>query len=495
MKKRNISVILTIIILLTCCFMTSCTSLYDLAPDSYADWDGNYIYYANSRSKTTGQESEYLIESLQNDSKEYAVDYVQDFAYKDDNVYLCLRMSFEMPEQSWYEYKTCFACYDIKEQTSEVLFWETEDLSVDSIYKMTADYLILNMYDSNYNRRLVRMKYDGEILSEDDNWMLGYKEAGDYLVDWQDGAFVYTALEQEEPVAMFAFAGDFRDYDVQYYKDVNNEGFWFAIKNQNNEYSGLYFYEIVDKQLFELVAYDSGVEYIRNEKYLLVGTPKNVKYENTYVTMDIFWPKAEQITSYYYGTVVCKLYTFDLSEEGVSLQLVYDFTREHAQESFANYYLFDDGTLYFEADELVIREGGCQGKSGTNEYYYFLNPNTGELQETKELTYAEVAERSSNTQEEVSRKIGAKCGDYAYYIIAESYGGWGRRYAYTLYRCNMETDEEEVMQFWADECDFERGEYKITTDDGDIYFRYSPKSWQYYYDDTFERPQFIVRNY
>ncbi len=495
MKKRKVSLILTAIILSTCCFMTSCTSLYELAPSSYADWDGNYIYYANTRSKTTGQENTYLIETLQKDGKEYTVDFTNDFAYKGDDVYLCLQMTYSVPEQNWYEYTTCFACYDIKEQKSEVLFWETEDLSVDSIYKMTNDYLILNMYDSNYNRCLVRMKYDGEIISENDNWVLGYQEVGDYLVDWRDDTFVYTTFENESPITMFAFNGDFYDYEVEYYKDENNEGFWFGIRNQSNENSGLYFYDIVERELYELIAYNSGVEYVRNENYLLVGKPKNVTYQNTYVSMDFIIPKAEQITSHYYGTVECKFYTFDVTAEDVRLQLIYDFSKEYAQKDFAHYYVFDDGTLYFEADELIIREGGCKGKSGVEYYYYVLNPATGELKESKELTYSEIADRTSNTTEQAARKIGAVCGDYVYYIIAEGYGGWGRRYAYTLYRCDMKTDKEEVMQFWADECDFERGEYKITTDDGDIYFRYAPKSWKYYYGDTFERAQFIVRSY
>ncbi len=494
MKKIKIATILTAVVLTCCCFMTSCTSLYELAPDSYADWDGNYIYYANSRSKTTGQESEYLIESLQKDGKEYTVEYVQDFAYKGDDVYLCLQMSFSIPEQAWYEYITCFAAYDIKEQTSKVLFWGTEDCKVDSIYKMTDDYVILTTFN-NYQRNLIRLSYDGEVLSEDDNWVDDYKDVGKYLVDWRDGAFVYRTADNEEVTTMFEFDGSFRDYEVEYYKDINNEGFWFAIINQSNEYSGLYFYDIVDKQLFELVAYDSGVEYVRNENYLLVGTPKNVSYQNTYIITENFFPKAEQITSYYYGTVACKLYTFNPSAEDVSLQLVYDFTQEHEQKDFAEYYVFDDGTLYFEADELIIREGGCKGKSGKEYSYYLLNPEIGELQKIKELNADEIAERTSSETARTARKIGAVCGDYIYYIVAEGYGGWGRRYAYTLYRYDTKTNTEVVMQFWADECDFKRGEYKITTDDGDIYFRYAPKSWKYYYDDTFERPQFIVKGY
>ncbi len=499
MKKGKIATILTAIALTCCCFMTSCTSLYELAPDSYADWDGNYIYYANSRSKTTGQESEYLIESLEKDGKVYTVNDVQDFAYKGDDVYLCLQMVYSVPEQNWYEYTTCFACYDIQEQTSEVLFWETDELSVDSIYTMREDYLILNMGDSHYNARLVRMKYNGEILSENDNWVLDYKQVGNYLVDWRNDAFVYTTLENEEPITMFSFAGDFRDYEVEYYKDANNEGFLFEFKNQSYENSGLYFYDIVGKELHEFVTYDSGVEYFRNGAYVLVGKPKHVTYENTEVFLDgafiFIIPKAEQVTNHYYGTVECKLYKFDFTLEDATLQLVYDFSEKYAQKSFDNYYVFDDGTLYFEADELIIREGGCQGKSGTEDSYYFLNPAKGELNETKELNYSEIADRTSNTTVQTARKIGAVCGDYVYYIIAEEYGGWGRRYAYTLYRCEMETGKEEVMQFWADECDFERGEYRITTDDGDIYFRYAPKSWKYYYDDDFERAQFIVKNY
>ena len=493
MKKRKIATILTAVALTCCCFMTSCTSLYDLAPASYAEWDGNYIYYANSRSKTTGQDDEYLIETLQYEDAEYSVYDVLDFAYKGDEVYLCLRMYITTQQAYQYDYKTCLAKYDIKDRTSQVLYWETDRMSVEGIYKMTDDYLILSTY-SDYERQLIRLSYDGEILSEDDNWVAYYKEAGNYLVDYRQGKFIYTTLENEAPIEMFEFDYTFNDYQVEYYKDANNEGFCFSIISKAEE-SGLYFYDIVEKELHELIRYDSGVEFIRDGNYILVGKPKNVTYQNTHVTMGVLIPKAYEITCYYYGIVECRMFAFDTTGEDLALRLVYDFTTDHIRKDFSDFYVLDDGMLYFEANELIIREGGCNGKSGEEYYYYFLNPTTGELKQTKSLSYSELMDRTTSSEEETARELGAVCGGYVYYIIEERYGGWFVRYAYTLYRCEMKTGKTVVMQFWADACDFDQGEYTINTDEGDVHVRYAPKAWKYYQNLEFERAQFIVRGY
>ena len=100
-------------LLLAICFlgMTSCQSLYDIAPKSYGEWDGNYIYCGNVRCKTTGEEDDYLIETLEKDGVAYTVMETTDCLYEGDDIYMCLQLQQSDDEET---YTSCLARYDIK---------------------------------------------------------------------------------------------------------------------------------------------------------------------------------------------------------------------------------------------------------------------------------------------------------------------------------------------------------------------------------------------
>ena len=94
-----------------------------------------------------------------------------------------------------------------------------------------------------------------------------------------------------------------------------------------------------------------------------------------------------------------------------------------------------------------------------------------------------------------SPKKGRVFDVYVYYIGWQTYGGIGTREAYTLYRFNMQTQTEEVMQFWSSELIYnaEEYEYIYSTDDWSIRLRHSLKMWLDYNEDYGNN--FIVRDY
>ena len=66
-----------LLILFSFIFFTSCERVWyeDLVPSEseYASWDGNYFYYGNYRSKSTGMDEEQLVSEVVIDEKKYKV--------------------------------------------------------------------------------------------------------------------------------------------------------------------------------------------------------------------------------------------------------------------------------------------------------------------------------------------------------------------------------------------------------------------------------------
>ena len=148
-KKKKLGILAGL--LAGCCFLTSCTSLYDVAPKAFAEWDGNYIYCANMRSKTTGEGEEYLIETLTKDGTDYTFNYARDYAYVGDDIYMCLDMKTTTQVENRYDYTTCFAVYNVQDKTSEVVLWGEDDLVIEYIYYMTTEYAVLRVHGGKYD--------------------------------------------------------------------------------------------------------------------------------------------------------------------------------------------------------------------------------------------------------------------------------------------------------------------------------------------------------
>ena len=98
MKKRALFLILLLILsLLPACDCV--TGLEDLIPalDSYAEWDGNYMYRGNVRVKTTGEDVEFLLPEITYENKTYTIGEANtrdNYRFFGDNTLILFNSSF-----------------------------------------------------------------------------------------------------------------------------------------------------------------------------------------------------------------------------------------------------------------------------------------------------------------------------------------------------------------------------------------------------------------
>ena len=80
--KSAISILLSATFLgLAITTFSGCKNVYDYKPESYGEWEGNYIYKGNYRSKTTGEDGEVLVSEVVYEGNTYQVE-----AYGEGNI-------------------------------------------------------------------------------------------------------------------------------------------------------------------------------------------------------------------------------------------------------------------------------------------------------------------------------------------------------------------------------------------------------------------------
>ena len=63
--KSAISILLSVTFLgLAITTFSGCEQVSDFIPEAYGEWDGNYVYRENYRSKTTGEDGEVLVSEV-----------------------------------------------------------------------------------------------------------------------------------------------------------------------------------------------------------------------------------------------------------------------------------------------------------------------------------------------------------------------------------------------------------------------------------------------
>lgn len=485
--KKILAGMLAVATLAACVSFSGCQTLYEVAPKAYGEWDGNYIYRGNVRSKTTGVGDEYLIESVTHEGVEYAVTETTDFTYVGDNIYLCLQLWGDAKEWS-----SCLARYNVKDKTSEAIYLGTDDLSAFSVYKMTNNFIILS---NGYSEGgLFRIDYEGNILSKDENALYGYTEVGEYLLDLEDGKFSYRHWEEDAFTEMFTLPHKVNNFQAEYVERDGKTGFLINVHSpddQGQNLGGAYFYDL-EGTMYELIDLKDKQECYLEDGYILTGERVEGRYQyysTDWKSFDLFlfeivipWRKTNIV--HYSMLQNCKLYKIDWTAEEELLQEVYDFTEEYPNLDFTRYSLLKDGRIFFTAKE--VRQGsGCNGEGRMENPYFILSPETGVLEETDDYE----GERESKTELELALENGQSCGEYIYFGRS---GGYGiTEPVHYLYRYHTETETLETMQFWREFAESSENDYEVETEEGTVRFRWSPKMWRY----VDGASEFIVRNY
>lgn len=158
MKKIKVSnlfkcifAVALVLIVLPGCDCT--TTVEDLTPDpsAYCEWDGNYIYRGNMRAKTTGEDVELLLSSVEINGEIYdigAVTSSSKYRFVDNNTLIFLAsvnkrtveqpLSYTDQKEDEKQIKSIIVRYSLKEKTHEILHVS---------YNYNFDYYSIKKYD------------------------------------------------------------------------------------------------------------------------------------------------------------------------------------------------------------------------------------------------------------------------------------------------------------------------------------------------------------
>ena len=130
------------------------------------EWDGNYIYKGNIRCKTTGEDESILIEELVVENKVYTIDYINDYFYKDDHIYMLIESNEYTEDLSTLITKHSFLVdYSIANQNYKV------------VYSMSDETAVLHSFYEFDDFAFIRIdKSFGSLIKFDDNAVVIIKE-------------------------------------------------------------------------------------------------------------------------------------------------------------------------------------------------------------------------------------------------------------------------------------------------------------------------------
>lgn len=460
-----------LLILFSFIFFTSCERVWyeDLVPSEseYASWDGNYFYYGNYRSKSTGMDEEQLVSEVVIDEKKYKVEECIDYRIYSDDVYMLL----ELKDDSGYRYS--FVIYNIK--IKEVMS------------KIVLDYIfdeeeIFRTIDFNQEKAILEAKIFGltTIFDIDFN-NFEYKEVfkgvvkeiyvfSDYIVfvDWH--VITYCKFYEYDfktiynyPYGSDIVEGEYYSLSVSVGYTENENGDYLRIlvvekvqKQEEIKYSdGIYYYDLTKDTLHKLLDYKDGkdvVDYFGD--YIIIGDEYNSpERENTSITVNNI------------------LYKLDF-DSNVTLEEVYNFN-----DSKKEYHITE---IKEEIIEFNIIKFDYKYRVKYETKYFDLNKH--------KFLYIvpEVFEESSEYQ--LWTVIYFDDGVKASYVL--EYRGF-REYLmereynlYYLYRIDDSTNEKKLIQFYSER----------TLDKGSVML-YEMFFENYPYCFEFGEEYFRIRNY
>lgn len=158
----NIKRILIPVVFIICAFMlSSCGNCYSTPPETYGEWDGNYIYYGFLRSKTTGAGEESVFTKIQEGETDYLVKTTSDLKYKGDYLYLVCSLYKDEPDVQTANAmadKTVtdakinlrYLRYDLKNKTSDILLSHIE--TENAVYELKK---VIQIYDAGENQVII----------------------------------------------------------------------------------------------------------------------------------------------------------------------------------------------------------------------------------------------------------------------------------------------------------------------------------------------------
>ncbi len=438
----------------------------DLVPETYGEWDGNYIYRGNVKSKTTGEDAQYLVQSVEINGVAHQVLYCSDYDVANDTLYLTLSLSDE-------NYSTCLVSYDVCAQEQMLVFHKFRDeKTVATDYFEYEMHYVEQVFENGEilvggTRRWYSMdgasapdgaetktlmfiidKFGTVVEEVDDDYLFYTRISKDY---WQrydytgDSQKLYARAWRGEPVLVYDLTVvSNHKYNVTFVEQNGAVGYlietWRIKKGDEtaDRFVKLEFFDLKQNKLSTLFESETDryAEWVAVPEKTCLYLYDNEDY--TYTTKD-----GENTYTAHKNIIVV---TFNYSDKSVTANV--------------NEAKWSDGKTYeIEAyDELTgdvyarvswaTSASGCDSGGYKNEYWELPVKNDSNKRALKQDKYNESLENIKNAY---YRQDGVTFGDYVYYVryqrLRNTIIGQARS-AYIFQKYTKSEDKTDTMQLW-----------------------------------------------
>ena len=439
--------------------LTGC-KFSDLAPEEFGEWENYYIYRGNVRSKTTGEDWNYLVEQVQSENKTYNVQFsINDYAIADDDMYLCLKL--DDPATSEMEELGGIVKYNVKDKTQtnicvERSFEEKVDgedgvvsYEPQQIERVLADRLIVQglrtvtvdgeIVSEKTKTVFYALSLDGAFLGEENIPEVYVRVSEDYfvkMVDVGDGFsslyYMTWGMTEMEYVCEMA-PGE----EMEFFEKGEDKVFLFT-KNFKRETDGLPCQEISYMKI-------NGVK----RELIYNGLRENFRWLD-------FAQKDYYVTFKYEEAVYTYKQTWLSPMEEYAEEILQDYTMykmNYHSDSHQHIYLFPESKNILEiglkGEKLYVyrqwyeNASGCRGgRMQSGQYTLDLSTKAFErVPQNEQLTLLDIQEYNEHAR---GRQEGVKCGQYTYYLDEDIYFP-GTAYSLSRY----DGEKVEVLQIWS----------------------------------------------
>ena len=440
---------------------SACEKVEDYLPKSYGEWEGNYIYKGNGRSKTTGEEYEKLVESVTVDGATMYAAGCVDYEIVGDEIYMALYLSVDESVRDSY-FANALVKYDVKEKTQTLIKYfssgesgGTESMSlnepveIDEIVCVTDTEIVVctskwNSGSYYYKHAYIGVNFDGSLSENIYSDLYGKPYYGDkYFVKATETELSYRTWENAEYTTVFTCAQD-EYFTYEYLEKGDREGLLiYEYGNRvvvdevdaGNVCEGVYFFDFTENRLLTLAeGFERGVSAVDGGEYF-------ISYEYANVT----WYEQRGCISKVEHTECCRvncvLYEISYGETVAATPVC---TLDKTM-GFSNALQVTESKIYlsggrYESAKWIFKDGGYEN------YYYVFDRETKKL--TKSTPEAYVSADKTSV-EELGKIYAVSCGEYTYYLKIHTIqlGIWaGTTQVLTLMRINPDNTEE-ALQF------------------------------------------------
>ena len=182
--------------------LVGCTPMSEVVPEKYGEWEGYYVYRGNVRSKTTGEEDVYLVETLEKDGVIYSVTATNDYLYQEDDIWLCLEIAPQNEIAGKTPYTSCLVRYDMENWQATPIYYGYE-FDADNVHLVKEDVIVLSR--EGKQEVFYTVDYYGNIV-EENAWRYGeYEYFADraYAVKTEKGKISFAPVSTENCTTMF----------------------------------------------------------------------------------------------------------------------------------------------------------------------------------------------------------------------------------------------------------------------------------------------------